>query len=190
MSDELYNGNDAQAQIDAVRSGKVSRRTFIAGLTGLGVSAAAAATIWASTERRTTSTHHQIQLKLHDQHVTRQTQGDVNSMMADYAPDAVVEDPLFDAPFVGRHAIAERYAAEVASVPDRALRITNRTVTGNQLIAEWEATGTHQGNFLGFGGTGRPFTLHGVTVVTRRGGLIVREAHYYDTAELRRQVEA
>jgi steroid delta-isomerase-like uncharacterized protein len=101
----------------------------------------------------------------------------------------VVEDPLFDQTFVGVAAIAARYASEVASVPDRALRIVSRSVTGNTVIVEWEAAGTHMASFLGFGGTGRAYRLNGVTVVTRRNGLIVRESHFYDVAALRRQVE-
>jgi steroid delta-isomerase-like uncharacterized protein len=90
---------------------------------------------------------------------------------------------------MGKGAIAERYAAEVASVPDRTLRVLRRAMSGGQLIVEWEAIGTHQADFLGFGGTGRRYTLHGVTVVTRQDGKIVRESHYYDAADLRRQVE-
>jgi steroid delta-isomerase-like uncharacterized protein len=175
--------------IAAVRSGKLSRRRFVAAMTGLGISAAGATTVLAVATHRTTRTEHVMQLRLHDQHVTRQVQGDVNAMMADYADDAVVEDPLFAAPFMGKGAIAERYAAEVASVPDRTLRILSRAMSGGQLIVEWEATGTHQADFLGFGGTGRRYTLHGVTVVTRQDGKIVRESHYYDAADLRRQVE-
>jgi steroid delta-isomerase-like uncharacterized protein len=180
-----------QEMVEAVRKGKLSRRKLIVALTALGVTGAGAATVAAVTHRPTTSAAAQQQhLKLHDQHVTRQTRGDVNHMMSDYAADAIVDDPLFERPFVGVAAIAQRYAAEVASVPDRALTITNRIFAGEQLIVEWVATGTHVADYLGFGGTGRPFRLTGVTVVTRREGKIVRESHYFDVAELRRQVEA
>lgn len=178
-----------QQLIAAARRGMLSRRRFIAALTDLGISAAGAATVLSVATRRTTSTEHLAQLRLHDQHVTRQVQSNVDAMMADYAEDAVVEDPLFAAPFVGKQAIAARYAAEVASVPDRSLRILNRALSGEHLMVEWEATGTHVADFLGFGGTGRRYTLTGVTMVTRRDGKIVRESHYYNVATLRRQVE-
>jgi len=174
--------------VKAVRAGKLTRRQFIVGLTGLGVSGVAAVTILKSVNQP-----HAVaappHIKLHDQHITRQMQGDVNGMMADYADHAVVDDPLFSEPFVGKAAIARRYAAEVASVPDRALQVLRRTVVGAQLVIEWEATGSHSGDFLGFGGTGRAYTLRGVTVVTREDGKIVRESHFYDAASLRRQVE-
>jgi steroid delta-isomerase-like uncharacterized protein len=110
-------------------------------------------------------------------------------MVSDYAEDAVVEDQLFKEAFVGQEAIAERYAAEVASVPDRSLTITSRTLRDNQLVVEWRATGTHVTPFLGVGGNGKPFSIVGVTVVERRAGKIIRETHFFDTQDLLRQIE-
>lgn len=185
--------------VSQLRSGQLSRRKLLAALSALGITAGGAAAIVISTQQRLgshrggqpqgavpTPTEH---LNSHDQHVANQVHGDVPKMMADYAPNAVVDDPLFTAPFVGLAAITARYAAEVASVPDRALRIISRVVSGEELIVEWEATGTHTNSFLGFGGTGKSYTLRGTTVVTRRDGKIIRESHYYDVAHLRRQVE-
>lgn len=190
------------AQLErAFRSGKLSRRALLAGLTGLGLTAGGAIVVLrtlAAQSSAAPAAHGAVQpvmptptphIPLHNQHIRSQLMGDVDKMMADYAEHAVVEDPLFTSAFVGKEAIAARYVAEVASVPDRALRILNRVVSGDQLIVEWEATGTHTGDFLGFGGTGRGYTLRGTTVVTRESGKIVRESHYYDVAHLRRQVE-
>lgn len=178
---------------ESVYRGKLSRRAFIGGLTGFGVTAAGATTILAGVTHRLAPPHAQqspVQqhLDLHNQHVVMQTQGNVNAMMNDYADHAIVDDPLFTKPFIGKDAIAKRYAAEVASVPDRHLTITNRTMVGNQLVVEWEATGTHQASFLGFGGTGQSFRLTGTTVVTRENGKIIRESHHFDVADLRRQL--
>jgi steroid delta-isomerase-like uncharacterized protein len=180
-----------QGLVESARRGKMSRRRLIIALTGLGLTAAGAAAIAATVRARASVPAQQNDLlKLHDQHVTHQARGEIEHMAADYHEDAVVVDPLFDQPFVGKEAIARRFAAEVASVPDRALRINNRFFAGNELIVEWEASGTHAADFLGFGGTGRAYTLTGVTVVTRQDGKIVREAHYYDVAHLRSQVES
>jgi steroid delta-isomerase-like uncharacterized protein len=176
--------------VDAMRAGKLSRRKLIAALSALGITSAGAVAIAAvargSAPSATRQRQHLIQ---HDQHVAHQTHGATKPMMQDYHNDAVVEDPLFSAPFVGLEAIERRFAAEVAAVPDRALTITNRFFAGEQLIVEWIATGTHANDFLGFGGTGRAYRLTGVTVVTRRDGKIARESHYFDVADLRRQVE-
>lgn len=178
-------------QVGLVRNHKLSRRNLIVGLTALGVTAGAAATIAAASKRPTASQpqSQQQHFQQHDQHVTSQTRGDIGGHMADYAEHAVVDDPLFAGPFVGIHAITTRFAAEVASVPNRTLRITNRVLHGNQLIVEWVAAGTHASDFLGVGLAGRSYELTGVTVVVREGGKIVRESHYFDAADLRRQIE-
>ena len=188
MADETGGRKSVRELVEALRSGKLTRRELMVGLSALGLTAAGTAAIVAVATRPSALApeHH---LQLHDQHITKQMKGDVPHMMGDYAENAVVDDPLFAQPFVGREAIAARYAAEVASVPDRSLRIVNRTISGDQLIVEWEATGTHQTPFLGIGGNGQAYRLTGVTVVTRRDGLIVRESHYFDTAHLRGQIE-
>jgi steroid delta-isomerase-like uncharacterized protein len=129
-------------------------------------------------------------LRQHVQHLARKIGGDTASMAADYAEDALVHDRLFAEPFVGRESIARCYASEVASVPDRALRPINRKRIGDELVVEWEATGTRANSFLGLGGRGNAYTLRGVTTVVRRDGTIVRERHSFDRDELLRQIEA
>jgi steroid delta-isomerase-like uncharacterized protein len=176
--------------IDELRAGHISRRHLLEGLAALGVSGAAAALIVAhQSQHPSTPSAEKMHYQLHDQHITRQTAGNTNAMVGDYAEDALVEDPLFSAPFVGTEAIARRYAAEVASVPDRSLTITHRTLQENQLIVEWTATGTHVAPFLGIGGNGKRFRINGVTVVSRRDGKIVRESHFFNTQDLLRQIE-
>jgi steroid delta-isomerase-like uncharacterized protein len=190
MTNSTDKGASIHTMIEQLRSGGLSRREFIAGLTAFGVTAAGAATVLATVTRRPqkAGTAESIHFDLHEEHVARQLAGDAPTMMDDYAPDATVDDPLFDQPFVGKEAISQRYVAEVASVPDRQLRILHRTLAGDQLVVEWEAKGTHAGDFLGFGGTGRSYTLHGTTVIVRRDGKIVRESHYYDVDSLHKQV--
>ena len=68
------------------------------------------------------------------------------------------------------------------------LQVTNRVVHGNQVTVEWVATGTHTGDLPDLPASGRSFSLRGVTVVIRHDGKVVREALYYDVADLRRQL--
>jgi steroid delta-isomerase-like uncharacterized protein len=89
---------------------------------------------------------------------------------------------------VGVDAIAQRFAAKVASVPDRAIRVLHRVVSGNTLVIEWEVTGTQTAALLGVGGNSRSYVLRGTTVTTREQGKIVRESHLYDVADFRRQL--
>lgn len=193
MADEKQQATNIAEMIAALRAGRLSRRAFVAGLTALGVTAAGAAVIAASALRRAPAhaapaTHDPVQQ--HHQHLTSQVQGDVTGHMADYADHAVVDDPLFSAPFAGKTAIAERFAAEIASVPDRAITVLKRTQVGSQLVVEWEARGTHSASYFGIGGLGRAYVLRGTTLVTRGAdGKIVRESHFFDADALRRQID-
>ncbi|HEY7835496.1 MAG TPA: hypothetical protein VIG30_18110, partial [Ktedonobacterales bacterium] len=100
--------------VEAVRAGKLTRRQLVVGLSALGLTAAGIAAIVAVATHPASATHTtQQHLQHHDQHIAKQVQGDVPNMMSDYAANAVVDDPLFAEPFVGRDAIAARYAAEV-----------------------------------------------------------------------------
>jgi steroid delta-isomerase-like uncharacterized protein len=205
--------------IDGVRRKSVTRAQFMSLLAGAGASAAGVATLLSSTtsdaanlpRRQTTAqkhdhAHHQ---QLHHQHVLHQSgatksvgshanpgklsaeqQKHLQAMLNDYADNAVVEDPLFDAAFVGKRAIAARKVAEAASMRGVAIEVANRYSFNNQVVAEWVVRGTHAGNFMGFKATGRQIEVHGVTVVTRENGKIVRESLHYDVADLYRQMAA
>jgi steroid delta-isomerase-like uncharacterized protein len=109
-------------------------------------------------------------------------------LQKDYAEDAIVDDSMYADPFVGRTAIMARKNVIIAAASDSKIQVTNRVVHGNQVTVEWVATGTHTGDLPGLPASGRAFSIHGVTVVVRRDGKIVRESLYYDVAALHRQL--
>jgi steroid delta-isomerase-like uncharacterized protein len=125
---------------------------------------------------------------MHDHHLSRQRQGDTGALHDDYAEHAVVEDSMFDQPIVGRAAIIARKNTGFAAATNAQITVTNRIAIGNQVTVEWVATGIHTGDLPGLPASGRSYTLPGVTVVIREGGKIVREALYYDAADLYRQL--
>lgn len=186
--------------VEQVRAGKMSRRKFITVLTAMGISAAGVSAIAVvaahpsvsaptgpavpAGEQDSQNTH----LQLHQQHITHQSRGNTHALQEDYAPHAIVEDSMYAEPLVGRAAIMARKGMGMAAIPDLQINITNRVVHGNQVTAEWVATGTHTGDLPGMPATGRPFTLRGVTVTIREDGKIVRESIYYDVRELQRQL--
>ncbi|HJT56550.1 MAG TPA: ester cyclase [Ktedonobacteraceae bacterium] len=183
--------------VEDVRAGKMSRRRLITALSALGLSAGGIGAIVAVTSQRQSSkaipnvhqndnTQHHIQL--HDQHITHQSQGDTGALHEDYANHAIVEDSMYLEPLIGRKAIMERKGMGMAAIPDLQITITNRVAHGNQVSAEWVATGTHNGDLPNMPATGRPFTLRGVTVTIREHGKIVRESIYYDLHDLKRQI--
>jgi steroid delta-isomerase-like uncharacterized protein len=110
----------------------------------------------------------------------------LQEILADYADHAVVEDPMFAEPIVGKSAIARRKLAEMNAMAAVSIEVTNRFAHGDQVVVEWVMRGRHEGDFFGYQPTGREINHRGVTVVTRQRGKIVRETLHYDLAELHR----
>ncbi len=195
MEPEQNQETSIPQMVEELRAGKLPRRQFIRSLTAMGLTAAGATVVAAVAASRAfaskpapvthadESTKH---IQLHQQHLAKQTQGDMGSLQNDYAPHAIVEDSMFNQPFVGRSAIMQRKS--ITALGDLSINVTNRVVQGSQLTVEWVATGTHTTDFPGMPATGRTFSIRGVTVVIRENGKIVRESIYYDMAEVKRQI--
>ncbi len=183
--------------VEQLREGKLPRRQLVKALTAIVVSTVGVNAIVASAENPSAakpsptvdvtedSTTH---LQMHDQHLANQTQGNTSELHNDYADHAVVEDSMHAVPIVGHAAIIARKTMGLAATTDAQITVTNRIAIGNQVTVEWTATGIHSGDLPGLPATGRPYTLRGVTVVIREGGKIVREALYYDVADLYHQL--
>ncbi len=183
--------------VDAVRRRKLPRRQLIRTLAAMGISAAGISAIAAAAARAINPmpiTHTGKQedaakhLQRHDQHLGYQTQGNVGALHDDYAAHAIVEDSMYEEPFVGREAIMTRKNVVIAATSNPNIEVLNRVVHGDQVSVEWVASGIHTGDLPGLPASGRFFSLRGVTVVIRQNGEIVREALYYDVTELRRQL--
>ncbi len=203
--------------IQCVRQKDLSRGRFIALLTGLGASATGIATLLASAETANaagrppqrahphTNPHHH-NTHLHEAHVRRQgaaTHGiapdgglsashrqQLQAIVEDYAPHAVVEDPLVAAPIVGKEAIAARKLAEMQGMRGVTIDVAHRFAHHNQIVAEWVLRGRHEGEIFGYPATGRQIEVRGVTVVTRQNGKITRESLHYDVANVHRQLSS
>ncbi len=181
--------------VDEVRAGRMARRAFIKKLTTMGITTVGISAIVASISTSSASStatladgHAAQHLEHHDNHLRHQARGNLHALNQDYAENAIVEDSMHSKPFIGRAAIMERKNSITSAASDAKITITNRIVTGNQVTAEWVATGIHTGDLPGLPASGRPFSIHGVTVVVRHEGKIVREALYYDANQLYRQL--
>ena len=181
--------------VDEVRAGAMDRRDFMKKLTTMGITAVGISAIVASISTSSASAIETLadgqavqHLQHHDNHLRHQARGNLHALNQDYAENARVEDSMHSQPFVGRAAIMERKNIITSAASEAKITITNRIVTGNQVTAEWIATGIHTGDLPGLPASGRPFTIHGVTVVIRHEGKIVREALYYDVNKLYRQL--
>jgi steroid delta-isomerase-like uncharacterized protein len=112
----------------------------------------------------------------------------VAKIMLDYNADAIVNDPLFGKPLVGKLAIATHKTAEMIALSDVELKVTDRWTMGSDLTAIWEVTGIHSGPYYNLPATGRRISISGATVVTRRDGKIAQETLYYDADDMLRQL--
>ena len=181
--------------VEDVQAGKMERRAFMKKLTTMGISTAGIGAIVASISSSSTSeaavladNNASQHIEHHDNHLRHQARGDLHTLHHDYAENAIVEDSMYEKPFIGRAAIMERKNVITSAASDAKITVTNRIVTDNQVTAEWVATGIHTGDLPGFPASGRPFSIHGVTVVVRHEGKIVREALYYDVKQLHKQL--
>ncbi|HEX6483996.1 MAG TPA: ester cyclase [Ktedonobacteraceae bacterium] len=203
--------------VELASKGKMSRRRLIASLTALGASASAvgtfvAASAWLKDHNHTTSSPHtqqeQRHLQQHDQHISAQTHGanstpnatptpdafsdptlqrKLDGIMADYHPDAIVEDMLSHDPIQGHAAIRRHKAQEFLTFSQLDFRMTRRYAIRDQMVAEWVASGTLNGEFKGLIGNGDAFEIPGVTVVTRDASRkIVKESIYYNLTEVKK----
>ena len=184
--------------VDEVRAGKLSRRTFMKALTAMGVTATGVGVITGVTSSQAftqkpssvkhTDNNAARNLQLHDKHLSLQNQGDIENIRHDYAHNAIVEDSMSEKAFVGHVAILARKGSSIEAIPDLQITVTNRVAQGAQVMVEWLATGTHNGDIFGLAASGRQFSIPGVTVVVRKDEKIVREAIYYDVAQVRHQL--
>lgn len=183
--------------VDDTRAGKMPRRQLVKSLTAMGLSTAGVGAIvaFASSSPLPVPTVNASEdaakhLQLHDEHLEKQGNADTDALHHDYAHHAIVEDPMHPEPIIGREAIIARKTLGFAAVTDAQIQVLQRIVSGNQVTVEWLATGIHSGDLPGLPASNRPYALHGVTVVVRENGLIVREALYYDVNDLVNQLRS
>jgi steroid delta-isomerase-like uncharacterized protein len=58
--------------------------------------------------------------------------------------------------------------------PDIRYTIDDVITSGDRIVLRWEGRGTHQGEYLGVQGTGRPISYRGITMYELRDGRISR----------------
>jgi steroid delta-isomerase-like uncharacterized protein len=114
----------------------------------------------------------------------------VARVMEDYADEAVVNDPLFAKPLVGKPAIGTHKLAEMIALSDIEFDVGERWEDGKKLFANWTVTGIHSGPYYDLPATNNQIRLEGSTVVTRDDdGKITEETLFYDADDMRRQLE-
>jgi steroid delta-isomerase-like uncharacterized protein len=70
--------------------------------------------------------------------------------------------------------------AYLGAFPDLKVVVDDVIVEGRKMAVRWVATGTHQGDTLGFPATGREMRITGISIVYVKGGKIVEGWDSYD----------
>ncbi len=124
-----------------------------------------------------------------DRHFAAENVHDVEATLATYTDDVVWDDVTHPrSPFRGKRAVA--YGGILQAIPDLNLRSVWRIRCGDHVVDEAIVTGHVVGEFVGVAGGGAPVSFRLLHIFELRDGLIARENGWFDSAAVRRQVEA
>jgi steroid delta-isomerase-like uncharacterized protein len=110
---------------------------------------------------------------------------DPDIVIALFSENAVVEDVTLGAVSHGLAEIRDFAVGSFTAFPDIHFDLVNSTLKGGHGTIEWVFSGTDTG---GFGGTGKPSSVHGVTVMDVHGTKLTRETDYWDLATVLREI--
>jgi predicted ester cyclase len=125
--------------------------------------------------------------------VRRYVEDVVNSGQTACLDDLVADDHVLHGP-LGNHCGLESIRLSVygirAAFPDLRFEITHLLAEGDRVARRWVATGTHAGDFLGIGPTGRRIRLSGIAIDRVVAGKLAETWLDYDILGLLRQLGA
>jgi predicted ester cyclase len=75
-------------------------------------------------------------------------------------------------------------------MPDLHCKALRQLVVGDQIVTQWQAVGTHHGEYAGIEPTGNEITISGISIFTCRNGKIVEQVVEYDVVGMLRQMGA
>ena len=113
---------------------------------------------------------------------------DAAMLSLSHAENGVVVSPMFGR-VEGRAAISGTYAALFSIFPDWEIRFDAPIADGTRVAVSFSVAATHQGDFMGFQGTGRRCSFEGVSLFELTSdGLIASERRVYDFTGLLAQL--
>ncbi len=108
-------------------------------------------------------------------------------------PDFVCYDPNSESGAVrGAETVKEEIEYFRQAAPDLTFTIEDQVAAeGDMVVTRWKATGTHQGDFFGVPGTGKPIELNAILIDRfDESGKLVEEWISYDLLKPMRQIGA
>ena len=105
---------------------------------------------------------------------------DVAALVADYAPDAVVDSPVAGGATEGLEHITHVFQTYFGAFPNLVMDESDVLVDGQRAAVVATFSGTDSGGFMGMPATGRHVTIPVVFVYEFKDGKIVRDRRIYD----------
>ena len=105
---------------------------------------------------------------------------DPETLVADYAEDAVIESPLAGGTTQGRDQIRQVFQTYFVAFPDLGMDVEEVLVDDQRAAVMATFTGTDRGGFMGMPATGRCVTIPVVFLYEFQDGKIVRDRRVYD----------
>ena len=105
---------------------------------------------------------------------------DAETLVADYAEDAVVESPPAGGTTQGRDQIRQVFQTYFVAFPDLGMDVEEVLVDDQRAAVMATFTGTDRGGFMGMPATGRRVTIPVVFLYEFKDGKIVHDRRVYD----------
>jgi steroid delta-isomerase-like uncharacterized protein len=128
-------------------------------------------------------------IALVEQHVRLENEHDLEGVLATFGSTARYDDEPWDEHFDGPAGVRSFYTQLMRALPDLAIDVQRRHVTGDCILLEVVIRGTHLGGWRGLPATGRhvEFPLCGVYTFDSANRL-AGEKIYYDRGTVLRQL--
>jgi steroid delta-isomerase-like uncharacterized protein len=114
---------------------------------------------------------------------------DIDGVLRFYDPEIVWHNVAMEENYAGLAAVRGFLHELFTAFPDLVFDVTWRIARGDEIAEEWVMSGTHANSFLGIPGTGRPFTLTGMSHIVMRDGRFLSDQFYFDSGSFLRQVK-
>ena len=103
-------------------------------------------------------------------------------------PAVVWESDTLPSRITSREAARDIMQCYYRAFPDLHFTVEQELASGNVVITRWQASGRHQGEFLGLAPTHRPIEVQGCSIAEFTAGRVVQQWTYWDTGCLLQQL--
>src|SRR5215471_19185513 len=127
-------------------------------------------------------------IRLAEQQIAALNARDLDQYLSRFDDSYEGQSELAPGPIRGREGVRQNIEMILNGFPDLRIEIEQTIASGDHVVAQVRATGTHKGAFAGIAPTNKSFVIQGCSVVEVRNGKAVRGRVYGDNASLFQQL--